>query len=84
MTTTKTMTTRGTIDNGAPLGARDSWAVVELAGYEGENVRIVGLASRRAAWAWIGKHYPDETGREELHVDVRLDRADGSSTYEFS
>lgn len=60
-----------------------SFTVVELAGYVGENDRKGGFASSAEAWRWAERKYPDaEERREVLHVDVRLDYADGERTYD--
>jgi len=54
--------------------------VVENAGYEGENDRKE-FATADAAWKWAKRTYKSEL--EDLHVQVAMDKADGSRTYDY-
>lgn len=56
-----------------------TWAVVELAGYVGENVRRSGLTSYGEADKAARALYPDADEREALHVDIAREEPDGLS-----
>lgn len=60
----------------------EKFTVVENAGYEGER-DIRSFEFHDDAEAFIERFYSVDEERE-MHVVVRLDRADGSSTYECS
>jgi hypothetical protein len=55
-----------------------TYAIIELAGYDGENVRATGL-SFLAACKKLERLYPNADEREELHVDIAREDADGYS-----
>ncbi|MFG1270797.1 hypothetical protein V5F40_22865 [Xanthobacter sp. DSM 14520] len=59
----------------------DTFTVVENAGYEGENDRRSFDAFDDAV-KWRDRWYSRQE-RERLHVEIRLDLADGTSTYEI-
>lgn len=45
------------------------WAIIENAGYEGENIAGQNFTSEAQAWATVRRNYdPDEI--EDMHVDV--------------
>lgn len=64
----------------------DRYTVVENAGYEREN-DIRSFPTIRQALAYVERQYSaderDIMSDDCLHVAIRLDKADGSSTYEL-
>lgn len=57
-----------------------TYLVIENAGYEGERI-VHRHKSFRAAYAWVRDRYNTDQ-LEEMHVDIALERADGSITFD--
>lgn len=64
------------MDNNSP-----TFAIVEQAGYVGERDVKTGIASRLTADTELGRLYSTEEA-QDLHVEIRADFPNGSSTYE--
>lgn len=58
-----------------------TYFVVENAGYQGERF-VYRNKDFMKAFAWMQKQYDAET-RDDLHVNIALERKDGSITYEY-
>jgi hypothetical protein len=57
------------------------YAVVENAGYEGEHA-VKFSRDIRLCIGWMTKHYTQKE-ISDLHVDIALQREDGTRTYDF-